>query len=222
MSTDRCDQKRTALFQRVPSRDISRAVFRFPYEDDFAYSLAYMDAAHRLASTHQGEARDDRILMPLLMLCRHAFELQLKELVRMLTRHRRHFGHHGVISLEDLELHLKKKVRHNLSKVHSLARTHWEELGLGAFPAEVNRAVQLLHEADPEGLSFRYTRFLRDTSGSTAGESGRRAEYQRYLPERQESVDLPNLMALLSNGFETLGGAFDYAHETLRYVPGDV
>jgi len=76
------------LLQAVPNRVYNRLIARYPYRTDRDYAFFYHEAANRLASTYTGKTIDDTILIPFLMLYRHAFELQLKNCIRYLAGNR--------------------------------------------------------------------------------------------------------------------------------------
>ena len=192
-----------SIFQRFPNADYRRLVVRHPYPDDSILAMAYHDSAVRLASTYQGQANDDLILLPFLTLFRHAIELQLKEMIRGFASLRRRFH-----ELENPDLRselIERRLRdprifgHNLEALMNGMLEHFRLLEFSEdFPASTAELVKLLHDADNSGTAFRY-----------AG----------LLPDTQDRLDFPDLVELLDKGFRMLGAVEDSIKEAYSAGP---
>ncbi|NTW39856.1 MAG: hypothetical protein HGA44_08185 [Cellulomonadaceae bacterium] len=192
------DGSETRLLRGFPATAYERLIVRYPYQSDGDYAHAYQSSAQRLASTYAGRAEDDLILIPYLMLYRHAFELQMKSMIRRLVDWREVYGH----GLDDglrgatLEAHLKDNLGHGLYPIfNDLRNRYYAIAGVERIPPSIEKIISMLHEADRHGVSFRY-----------AG----------GLPDRQENVDFPDLCAVLDQEFDwlsvwldPLGAGFD-------------
>lgn len=197
------NKKPTALFAKVPGVQYDRLIFRFPYQGDAMLAMSYHEAAKRLAHSHRGQPIDDTILLPFLTLYRQAFELRLKEMIRSFASLRRRYD-----GPDDPELQpqaIEKRLRnprvlgHNLEALLNEMLEHAGSLeSAGDFPDSTRELVMLLHEADSSGTAFRY--------------SGQ-------LPDIQESLDFPNLAALLDGEFTMLGGVEDALTEMYAAGP---
>lgn len=88
---------------------------------------------------------------------------------------------------------------HNLEALLAELLAHYHALEFHEeFPASTKELVELLHDADNSGTAFRY-----------AGQ----------LPDTQESLDFPDLVALLDNEFSTLGAVEDSITEMYAAGP---
>jgi hypothetical protein len=196
------DTQPTALFAKVPGKAYNRLIFRYPYQDDTMLAFSYHEAAKRLADSYRGEPIDDTMLLPFLTLYRQAFELRLKEMIRSFASLRRRFYEPANPDLQPDKL--EKRLRshalgHNLEALLNEMLAHANELeSAGDFPDSTRELVMLLHEADSSGTAFRYS-----------GE----------LPDIQESLDFPDLAALLDQEFTMLGGIEDAVTEMYAAGP---
>jgi hypothetical protein len=99
------------LLEAVPNKVYIRLIVRYPHRTDRDYAYFYHEAANRLASTYTGKPDDDTILVPFLMLYRHAFELELKNLIRFLSniRYRYHESGNSELPREAIDETLRNK-----------------------------------------------------------------------------------------------------------------
>lgn len=174
------------LLESVPNKVHNRLVVRYPHQTDCDSAFSYRFAAKRLAETLVGEAIDDLILLPFLMLYRHAFELELKNLVRSLVNTRITYVDARTVELEQAlsNERFTSQLGHNLHKVLNEANKHYKSLDLDEpFPKDLEMVIGMLHEADSSGTAFRY-----------AGQ----------LPDTQEAADFPDLAALLDQQYDSL------------------
>jgi len=193
----------TALFGKVPGHEYDRLIFRYPYQGDTMLAMSYQEAAKRLADSYRGQPIDDTILLPFLILYRQAFELRLKEVIRDFASSRRRFYESNNPALQPAAI--EKRLRnprvlgHNLEALLKEMLEHVDHLeNAGDFPESTRELVMLLHEADGTGTAFRY--------------SGQ-------LPDIQESLDFPDLAALLDREFTMLGGMEDALTEMYAAGP---
>lgn len=189
------------LLVQFPATSHGDLIVRYPYQDDSDYAFAYHEAAKRLASTFRAQPIDDTILLPFLLLYRHAFELRIKHLIRFLSRLRRRYVEPGNVELqpETVDIRLKKKHSHRLEPLLEEMLQHLQALDLrSGFPVEVESVVRLLHEADSSGMSFRYA---------------------HLLPDTQEQTDFPALAALLDEQLDLLTATEDYVDAMFENVP---
>ncbi|WP_024285335.1 hypothetical protein [Cellulomonas sp. KRMCY2] len=192
MRKPRADEpKPIRLLDEHPATDYNRLIIRYPYRTDSDYAFAYHEAAKRLAASFRGEAIDDTILIPYLMLYRHAFELQLKSMVRQLAAWRRYYEReYGVeVNAASVEERLKASHGHVLHKVLNELQKHYSAIEPSQpFPESVERLILAFHEADKSGMAFRYT---------------------GYLPDTQERVDFHHLREHLDDQFDLLRVVLD-------------
>lgn len=189
------------LFAKVPSTAYNRLIMRHRYEDDTHLAFAYHEAATRLAGTYKGDPIDDRLLLPFLSLYRQAFELQMKETIREFASLRRRFHSSGAPDLASkaIEERLQRKVGHNLHALLVELQKHYAALEVdGSFPKSIEQLLLLLHDADASGTAFRYT---------------------GGLPDTEDRLDFPDLVQLLDDEFQLLGGVRDYVTELYAAGP---
>ncbi|MBF9335085.1 hypothetical protein G3N30_02210 [Microbacterium lacticum] len=187
----------TALFAKVPGKEYGRLIFRYPYHNDSMLAMSYHEAATRLAGTFEGQPIDDTMLLPFLTLYRQAIELRLKETIRDLAALRRRFHDPSNPKLQpaavEKRLRSPRILGHNLEALLNELLDHYNALELDEqFPESARDLVMLLHEADTSGTAFRY--------------SGQ-------MPDIQEHLDFPDLVALLDGEFRLLGGIEDWITE---------
>lgn len=191
------------LLASIPSSRYSDLVVRYPYQRVSDYAFAYHESAKRLASTFSGRPEDDTILIPFLMLYRHAYELRLKHLAAYLAgvRHQ-----HREPSNPDLEpRRVQKRLRyehgHRLAPLLAEVREHFAALSLpDEIPTSITETIDLLHEADSTGMGFRYA---------------------HQLPDTQEHTSFPALAALLDDQLDQLALIEDYVDGLFRYMSDD-
>ncbi len=179
------------LLAGVPAKRYDRLIVRYPYQSDRDYAHAYHAAAQRLASTYTGEPEDDAILIPYLLLYRHAFELQMKDMIRQLVAWRRDYGYGASEALRpaELEEHLKNRLGHRLGAILRYVTLQYDAVEPSEpFPDSVTQVVTMLHEADKAGMAFRY--------------SG-------LLPETQDNADFFDLQTALDEQFDLLSVTLD-------------
>ena len=189
------------LLEAVPNKVYNRLIVRYPYRTDSDYAYFYHEAANRLAGTYTGKPDDDTILLPFLMLYRHAFELELKNLFRFLANIRYRYREPGNSELrrEAIDETLRNEIRHNLAKLLNVLLGHYDALRLPEkFPESVKKLILMLHEADRSGTAFRY--------------AGR-------LPEPQDHTDFPDLVAMLNEEFTLLGSVEDWLDAMYEAMP---
>jgi hypothetical protein len=191
------------LFKRFPNTEYRRLIVRHPYEDDSVLAMAYHEAAVRLASTYRGQADDDLILLPFLMLYRQAIELQLKVMIRSFTSLRRRFHDRENPNLRregiDKQLRNPQIFGHNLEALMNGVLEHYHALEFDEdFPTSTEQLVRLLHEVDNSGTAFRYAGKLRDT---------------------EDRLGFLDFAALFDSEFCTLGAAQDFVEEAYSAGP---
>lgn len=189
------------LLTSVPAKIYARAIVRYPHQTLSDYALAYHSSAKRLATTFSSRPEDDLILVPFLLLYRHAYELQLKSLIQFLVRTRMTYMDGVTAELEEAgsEERLKEKFEHHLYPLLREVQKHYTALNLPEpFPSKVEGVVAMLHEADHNGQAFRY-------SGN--------------LPTTQEHADFPDLADLLDEQYVRLSLVADYVDGCYSPVP---
>jgi ATP-dependent exoDNAse (exonuclease V) beta subunit len=151
----------------------------------------------------EGEPIDDTILLPFLMLYRHAYELRLKHLIKYLAGMRRRYREpdNGLLSPDVVEERLQVRHGHRLLPLLSELLEHHAALDLDdEMPSDVVSTIKLLHEADRTGMAFRYA---------------------RLLPDTQEHTNFPALAALLDEQLGMLSVTEDYVDGVFAAVPDD-
>ncbi|WP_166355036.1 hypothetical protein [Phytoactinopolyspora limicola] len=195
------DDETLRLLELVPNKAYHRLIVRYPYQTDSNFAFFYQESAERLASTYRGKPEDDTILMPFLMLYRHAFELEIKDFIRFLAqkRHRYHEAQNGELRREEIDKKLRHKLRHNLEDLLNELLQHYDTLALPEeFPQSVKDLVDMLHAADRGGTAFRY-----------AG----------GLPDSQDYADFPDLVELLRERFELLQAVYSSVEALYDAMP---
>ena len=199
--SDTQSDKPLRLLSEVPNKVYHRLIVRYPHQTDRDYALFYHEAASRLASTYTGKPIDDTILVPFLMLYRHAFELELKNLIRFLSSIRYRYYEPGNWELrrEAVAEKLQHKLGHNLAKLFNELLRHYDALSLPeSFPDSVKKLILVLHEADGRGTAFRY-----------AGD----------LPQSQDYANFPDLVSMLDDEFTMLGAVEDWIEAMYEAMP---
>jgi hypothetical protein len=193
--------KKLSILEAVPATSDDHLIVRYPFQTDLDFAYAYHEAAKRLASTFEGKAQDDAILMPFLMLYRQAFELELKSLVRYLASLRRKWLEPNNPDLvpKAVDERLKNKHGHRLAAIRDELLDHWKALDLPeAFPKGVSKVIEMLHADDPSGTALRY-----------AGET----------PVEQQNADFPALAARLDEELSMLGASYDFVDGIYSAAP---
>jgi hypothetical protein len=191
------------LLVTIPSTTRGDLIVRYPYQNDSDYAFAYHESAKRLAGTFQGTPIDDTILLPFLMLYRHAFELRLKHLIRYLAATRRQYREpdNNKITRAKVEQRLRYKHGHKLKPLLEEFLEHFGALDLpGEFPPDVVSTIELLHEADSSGMAFRYA---------------------NELPDTHERSNFPALAALLDEQLSMLSVTEDYVDSFFSEAPNE-
>ena len=162
---------------------------RWGSRDDSRLSYEFAESAKRLAATHVGEPSDDVILMPFMLLYRHAIELSLKESIHYAALLRRR----NEESDPSLEAHavserLQRKHGHSIGALVNELNSHMIALELSVMPKDTGRILQMLAEADATGEAFRYT---------------------GKLAESFDNIDFPSLSAALDETYAITAASRD-------------
>jgi hypothetical protein len=191
------------LLAGLPSTSYGDLIVRYPYQRASDYAFAYHEAAKRLASTFRGKPEDDTMLLPFLLLYRHAYELRLKHLITYLAATRRRYRRDPDPRIEPQAVakRLRYDYRHRLEPLLNEFLEHFTALDLPhALPDGVASTIMLLHEADSTGMSFRYA---------------------ELLPNTQEHTNFVALAELLNEQLMTLSITEDVVEERFANVPDD-
>lgn len=160
----------------------------------------YCDAANRLASTFTGRGSDDGMLLPLLMLYRQAYELQLKSTIKALLELRKKYdiGDISDESFQDPEAYIGK-FKHNFHQLLNAVENNFRTFPTGApVSNSIRTVVMAFHQADQNGAAFRYP---------------------HLLPEDVDVLNLSHLVRYLNKPFQELSGLVDYLSDL--YENGD-
>lgn len=186
---------RLRFFRRFPSSNYKTRVVAYPFHEPVQYALDFEVAASALASTLVGKPEDDRLLLPVLHLYRHAFELRLKVMLAHLDITPSANGGQGLDAPKRRDGHeLKNLVTEYVHKAGEL-------LG-GPFPEDLKKIIYELHDLDPGGMSFRYA----DSS---------RVSVPAY-------IDLPEMAKCLDNALSTLASVQDYVEDHAGWNSRDI
>lgn len=191
----------TPLFRVAQAEGQAGLIMRFGYEDDGYLALQYQDSALRLASTFTSDSVDDMILMPFLNLFRHAYELQLKQLIFFLAAQRRKYvdPSNAELAREAVTERVRGYIGHNLHRALQEVLQHWSALDLGEeFPKELSKLIGQIHQSDKSGTAFRY-------SGA--------------LVKDAERISFPKLVDLLDGNFRLLCSVYDWVDALYEAVP---
>lgn len=201
--SERTTEEPVRLLEGFPSTSYGDLIVRYPYQRTSDYAFAYHEAAKRLASTFRGRPEDDTMLLPFLLLYRHAYELQLKQLITYLAAVRRRYRRDPdpKLAREALDKRLRREYRHRLEPLLNEFLEHFAALDLPqALPDGITATIMLLHEADSTGMSFRYA---------------------ELLPNTQEHTNFPALAGLLDEQLTLLSLTEDVVSEMFSNVPDD-
>lgn len=186
------------------STDINTLVQLQPFEGMGHYSSHYRRSADRLMASYSGQPQDDEILMPFLTLYRQAYELLLKDLALCLAKHHVRLGSESPdYSRKSMDVRIgpgKGNFGHNLFRSFAWVSREIEQLGLTdeKLPRGLTLAVDLLHNIDPSGTTFRYP------------EPGLKQTL---------NIDIYKLRTDLSEGIDWLWAVYDHADEMLSAAP---
>jgi hypothetical protein len=167
------------------------------HENDLILADGFWSIAERTL-TAIGQQPDDSQFVPAMYNVRHSFELALKEGVRSLSLYlRREAQFEGRAVAADLE---KAAVEQWVSNTHKidllLARLQvlMTQAGIQALPPDVVAVVIALHDLDPTGQAFRYSK-VKDQA-------------KKLVPARpnQVHVDVIALRDLLHEAFRLIAG----------------
>lgn len=173
--------KTPKIFAGFPAVTQSGLIQRWGSRDDSRLSYEFAESAKRLAATHVGEPSDDVILMPFMLLYRHAIELSLKESIHYAALLRRRNGESDpLLEAHAVSERLERKHRHSIGALVNELNTHMTVLDMPVMPKDTGRILQMLAEADATGEAFRYT---------------------GKLPESYDNIDFPSLSAALDETF---------------------
>lgn len=180
---------RRDIFTQYPAGGYREQIVRFPSDNNALLAMHFADAADRLAATHRGQPVDDGLLLPYLLLYRHALELTLKHCITLAASLRRNEGHvDPLVEEEALVDRLKKKHSHRLMALVDELDKHLTALGLELTPRSARRTLTLVANSDPHGENFRY-----------AG----------LLPQEQDHIDFPKLTAAVTDAYKKTSTAWD-------------
>jgi hypothetical protein len=189
------------LFSTFPAEDMDRMIVHYPRQTEDNLAFAYHTAANKIAESFSGTPLDDLVLLPFLNLYRHAFELELKVLIKKLVHARMRYldGESqellSAISAERIKDHLG----HNLHRLINEVKEHFAYFGFPeTFPKSIETLVLQLHETDKNGTAFRYI---------------------GLLPNTQVAIDFPRFALLLDDQFCLLMTVWDYVESMLEEVP---
>lgn len=191
------------LLRRFPSTTYGDLIVRYPYQRTGDYAYSFQESAKRLASTFQGNPEDDAIILPFLLLYRHAYELRLKHLIKYLAgvRRRHREPSNPNLASKVISKRLRYEHGHKLKPLFDELMEHYEALDLDSeMPVGIAEIVQLLHEADGTGMAFRY---------------------DEELPNTQEHTDFPALAQALDEQLTMLALTEDYVDGVFSAVPDD-
>lgn len=142
--------KRLRFFARFPSLIYRTRVVAYPFYEQAQYAIDFEWAASALAGTMAGNPEDDRLLMPVLFLYRHAFELRLKIMLDKLDVMPEERGGQG------RERPKRRTSTHSLRNLLSEYMLNAQSVIGSDFPRDLKEIVDELHDLDPGGVSFRY------------------------------------------------------------------
>ena len=181
--------KTPKIFAAFPATTQQGLIQRWGSRDDSRLSFEFAESAKRLAATHVGEPSDDSILLPLMLLYRHAIELSLKESIHYAVfLRRRNNETDPKLESSAVTERLAKKHRHSIGALVAELNSHMVALDLEIMPKEANRILQMLAEADATGEAFRY--------------SGK-------LAEGYDNIDFPALSAALAETYGITAASHD-------------
>lgn len=189
--TDETGSTTPRLFARHPATNDRDLIQRWGQRDDYRLGEEYANSAKRLAESHKGEPEDDVVLLPMLLLYRHAIELTLKAAIRYACSLRRNNGEElDTLQPKAIAWRLQHTHRHNLIALVDELDEHLRALELERMPDDARETIALLDEIDSSGESFRYT--------------GKLAESQEYIDLRTLSAELQRAYDLASVSLDVL------------------
>ncbi|MGN5734767.1 hypothetical protein [Arthrobacter psychrochitiniphilus] len=192
------------LNKNYGSTDSATLVQLQPFQGMGHYSSHCRRSADRLVASHCGQPQDDEILMPFLTLYRQAYELSLKDLALCIAAHQVRFGVESPnYSKKNMDVKIgagNGNFGHNLHRSFAWVSREIGELDLTdeKLPQELSLAVDLLHNIDPSGTTFRYP--------------------DRDL-KRTLNLDFSKLSADLAGGIDWLWAVYTQVDEMLSAAP---
>lgn len=179
------------LFARHPATTDRDLIPRWGQRNDYRLGEEYANSAKRLAESHKGEPEDDVVLLPMLLLYRHAIELTLKAAIRYACSLRRNNGEEiEAIQPKAIAKRLQYKHRHDLVALVYELDEHLGVLELDQMPDDARDTITLLDEMDSSGEAFRYT--------------GKLAETEEYIDMRTLSAELQHAYQIASVSLDVL------------------
>ncbi len=199
---------RLRFFARFPSSEYKSRVVAYPGYDRAQYAIDFQHSASTLANSMAGKPEDDRLLMPVLFLYRHAFELRLKEMLARLDVTPRAWGGRGLTQAQD------RTSQHSLKTLVDAYRNETAAMMEEEFPSGLLEVIYELHELDPGSLAFRYA----DRSAFTELWKRRDPDFTSVyedglLTAKSVYIDFPAMAKFLNEAWATLGAVQDYVED---------
>ena len=153
---------RNPVFQPAPFDEFWKNVsVGHKWQDDWFYARGYIKAADALVDVALSKPVPDQYFYPICFNYRHACELTLKELIRETERLIGLMAAAGEPKGDPRDVN---ETSAELAKTHSLEELlNWLEQRLAhlseeRLPTEVREAIIAVHNVDPSGQVFRYSR----------------------------------------------------------------
>lgn len=172
------------------------AVVGGPFEDDHVLAIGFHQAAGILVDRWQTRGPNDLLFVPILYNYRHALELVLKEAIRQAAACLRANGVTDPdVAREAIDQYVTST--HAPGRLASKLEALLGDLELERLPADILEALHHLHELDPSGETFRYSK-IKVGNGKAQTLTAARPD--------QEHVDVVDLANRFSAAFGLLSG----------------
>lgn len=179
------------------------------FEDDSTLGFGYADAALTLVKKWIAEGPNDFHLMPIVLLYRHALELDLKVCIRAAAKLLEEQGMATPKEVAQLSTWLRREAGHNLARLAYRLDSYLKRLGTDQLPADLNAVIDELHRFDPAGDNFRY---------STTYDPSTSSEINARRPAGQHA-DISRLGGILEQTHSYLsGGVYSWLVDALQDV----
>ena len=145
----------TSIFDPAPAHEWRyNAVAERYHDSDSKIAAGYRRAADLIVEAWP-EERFDPLLAPVILLYRHAIELELKTAIRMAERAKSHAGlpHRDLSTLNEW---FKNKAGHRLAVLRDDLAGSLVALSAEPMDPTVSKLIEELHTIDPGGETFRY------------------------------------------------------------------
>ena len=214
----------TAFGEAEDGRWLHNIVIDRFHESDGVLAAGYQRAAELVVAAWVDGETDDSLFTPLVLLYRHAIELELKEAIRAATSLAEARGERPEFSFEEIDSRLaspKSGGGHDLTLLNSRLATLLELVSCESLDDDVQAVLGELAQLDPTGETFRYSKVK--GPGKANGPYRKMVRAPRPVPRPSPAaptdqdgqkdpsvlVDVVRLAAVFGGALRQIGGCVD-------------